>query len=149
MENREEKGQTPPESPAKPPASQMPKPPSGPTPKPQGGRREPRRSHERGIRRHDRPHASFGGAGPLDHGQHRRHALLGVLLKFDKIEIVAAVLCGGRLGERGGRAGEYGRARGERKSLLGSGQQNINPELVEFAKVPLVTKSSISTPIYA
>ena len=48
----------------------------------------------------------------------RRHALLGVLLELDEVEVVAAVLCGGRFGQRRRRANKNSRPRRQRKRLL-------------------------------
>ena len=61
-----------------------------------------------------------------------RHVLLGVLLELDKIKIVAAIFHRRGFGQRGGRADEHGQARRHRERLLRSGQQHIDPQLVEF-----------------
>ena len=62
----------------------------------------------------------------------RRHAQLGVLLEFDHVEIITAVLGGGRFGQRGLGAGENRRAGRQGERLLRAGNHHVNAQRVKL-----------------
>src|ERR1700722_268550 len=72
------------------------------------------------------------GVNVADARRAGRHAAFGVLLEFDEVEIITAVLDGGGLGERLRRTREDGEAGRHGEGLLCAGEQDIDAERVKF-----------------
>jgi hypothetical protein len=62
----------------------------------------------------------------------RGHVAFGVLLEFDEVEVITAVLDGGGFGQRSRGGGEDREAWRHREGFLRAGEQDVNAELVEF-----------------
>ena len=61
----------------------------------------------------------------------RGHVLERVLLELEEVEVVAAGLNGGSLGQRGGGGDEDGESGGQGEGFLGAGEEEVDAEVVE------------------